>query len=307
LILSGIAVLVTGAGGLIGNRLVPNLLSRGHRVVATARRNISPVSGCKVVVGDLLETRVRQDAIATLLHGDERRLAIVHLAAMSDAAQARGNRGQAFATNTLLVEQLLADCADHGIRCFLMASTGLVYATRGMEPLTEDSPTFPRSLYSATKLAAEMMVRGYACDFGLRGEILRFSNVYGPTSPENTVMGRILNQLRRGGRVSVDSREPVRDFIYVDDAVDAVSRLLETEVESGTYATNVSTGEGTSIGDLADRASAVAVGSTYSPRKSCPAEDALVLSNRMLRERISWQPQFSLMDGLTACLSAERR
>jgi len=304
LILSSLAVLVTGSGGMIGTRLVPRLLSRGHRVVAASRQGISPPPECETVVGNLLDGNVRRLAIARLLHGNDRRMAVIHLAALSDAAQARNDGSLAFATNTLLVQQLLADCADQDIRCLVMASTGLVYANRGMAPLTEDSPMLPGSIYGATKLAAEMMVGGYARELGLRGEILRFSNVYGPGSPETTVVGRVLGQLRRGDRVSVESREPVRDFIYVDDVVDAIWGILEAEVEPGAYVTNVSSGIGTSVGALADLASASAAGHAPTACEKIQSKDALVLSNRTLRARIPWQQKFSLTDGINACLSA---
>lgn len=296
-------VLITGATGQIGRRLVPALLAHGHRVVASYRKPVVREGHGFSVIGDLNELRVREEAFSQLTRGGTKNCAVIHLAGLADAGRAREERKEAFRSNTCLTMQLLDACVVFGVRQFLLASTGLVYPTLGLAPRREDALVAPHTVYAATKLAAEFVVQGYAREWSMSCEIFRLSNVYGPDSPENTVVGRILGQLRRGEPVAVMAREPVRDFIYVDDAVEAIRSLLEDNAGPGCRLVNISSGKGVSIGELADIAGALAQGET-SPKAIYPeVEDCLVLSNEVLQKRVGWKPRFSLAEGLRASLA----
>lgn len=298
-------VLVTGAGGLIGRQLLPALLSRGHRVVAAYRQAPAAAIPCHAVIGDLFEASVRAEAFRALRNNNDNECAVVHLAGLANAATARADRTNAFVANAVLTRDMLESTLAAGARRFLLASTGYVYGDGAHEPFRETQPPQPRSVYAATKLAAEAMVHGYAWEGQIAGEILRIANVFGADSPAATVSGRILSQLRRGEPVTVASRQPVRDFIFVADVAAAICAMLESTASAGCRVTNVSTGIGVSVGQFVDTAIAAA-GSNAAPVPPATeaGEDSLILSNELIRNRTGWSPRYSLFEGLKCCLSA---
>lgn len=298
-------VLVTGAGGLIGRQLLPALLSRGHRVVAVYRQAPVAAVSCHAVIGDLFDATVRAAAFGALRDGNNNESAVVHLAGLGNAATAQADRTKAFIANAVLTRDMLESAFTAGVTRFLLASTGYVYGDGADEPYLETQPPQPRSVYAATKLAAEAMVHGYAWEARLAGEILRIANVFGMDSPPATVSGRILSQLRRGEPVTVASRQPVRDFIFVADVVSAICAMLESTTSAGCRVTNVSTGIGVSVGEFADTAIAAAANSTVpTPPRTQAGGNSLILSNELIRNRTGWSPRYSLLEGLKCCLSA---
>ena len=135
------------------------------------------------------------------------------------------------------------------------------------------------------------------------GEILRIANVFSAESPLTTVSGRILSQLRQGGPITVASRKPVRDFIYVADVVLAICALLESTASAGCRVTNISTGIGVSVGQFVDTAIAAAGSSAPVMPSLTEAEgDCLILSNELIHSRTGWNPRYSLLEGLKCCL-----
>gem|GEM_PF-1631828 len=296
--LPALNILVTGAGGRIGRRLIPLLAECGHRVIAVDRC-LTGSARWVTIEGDLLVEDTRVAAFSALLGHDAERKAVVHLAGLSDSTVASDQRTQAFIANVQLTQRMLESAISFGAPRFLLASTGLVYARENQGRIVENAPVMPRSVYAATKLAAETIVQGYAVE-GLVGcEILRLSNVYGPESPENTVIGRILGQMRRGEPVAVMSREPVRDFIFVDDVASAICGILQSEDETGCRITNISSGVSSSVGEVVDIAQAVSAGIAL---KINELPDRVMLCNEAIRNRIGWQPRHTLPEGLRACL-----
>jgi len=230
-------------------------------------------------------------------------ITVVHLAGLADAAEANRSRDKAFQTNVELTKDLLEHSVHNGVQQFIFASTGYVYGATGSLPASESAPVCPDSVYATTKLVAENLVRDYASEFKLKTDILRISNVYGPDSPPSTVVGRILQMARERQPLSVRSREPVRDFIYIDDVVNAMAVLIESERGDGCRVFNVSSGIGISVGCLVDTIEALGRGASPDPCDAA-SEDRLVLCNDALRAQTRWHPEYSLADGLRACLAA---
>jgi nucleoside-diphosphate-sugar epimerase len=296
-------VLVAGVNGRIGRRLAPALIAQGSLVVGIARN--SPPKNMSIIQGDLSDYSVMERAFLVLQRGEGESLApttVVHLAGMADASEASLNPNRAFQVNVGLTQKLLEYSGRKGVEHFIFASTGYVYGLTGTLPANEDSPVHPESVYATTKLAAESLVRDHASKYGLKADILRISNVYGPDSPPSTVVGRILQLARERNPILVRSREPVRDFIYIDDVVNAIVKLIEFARGDGCRVYNVSSGIGTSIGCLVDTIEAIERG-TQPDFSDAGSEDRLVLCNDALKAQTTWCPQYSLADGLRACLA----
>jgi nucleoside-diphosphate-sugar epimerase len=293
-------VLITGAAGIIGRRLVSRLVERGYGIIALIRETALDLNlpSARLLKGDLNNTEFCNDALAALcdLPGDNK--AVIHLAGVGSATIAMRDPVLAVSDNVMLTTRILSASASHGVKRFVYVSTGMVYGRRGPEPILEAIAPVPESIYAASKLAAEVIVQGFTREFGMSSEIARLSNVFGPESPENTVVGRIIAQIRRGKNVEVMSPAPVRDFIFIDDVVEALCRLLSVTNEPGCVITNVSSCIGISIGELVAVALEISGRNHAKMAEVKTSNDCIVLSNKLMVERLGWRPSHSLSEGM---------
>ena len=158
-------ILVTGATGLVGARLLPRLVDDGHDCRALVRREGTAPGGAREVIGDLADA----EALASAVSGVE---AIVHLAAAFRAT----NTDTIWKTNLDGTRNLISAAAHHAPHArFVMASTAHVYNADATRPSCEDDPTEPDHAYPASKLAAEKSLRQST----LTWSIQRYGFVYG--------------------------------------------------------------------------------------------------------------------------------
>jgi UDP-glucose 4-epimerase len=160
-----VPILLTGASGLVGSRLLPRLLDAGLECRALVRGDVALPAGVTGVRGDLLDPASLHEAV----EGVD---AVIHLAALfrtdDEAAIWRANLDGTRA----LIHAVAAHAP--GAR-FVMASTGNVYNADAVRPAREDDATTPTAAYPASKLAAEALLR----ESGLTWCILRFPFIYG--------------------------------------------------------------------------------------------------------------------------------
>lgn len=140
-------------------------------------------------------------------------------------------------TNVKGTLNLLQCALKYGIKRFLQVSTDEVYGSLGPEgKFTESSPISPRSPYSASKAAADMLAASFFHTYGLPVIISRCSNNYGPFQfPEKLIPLTVINALN-GKEIPLygDGRN-VRDWIYVEDHVRAICMLVESGVSGEAY------------------------------------------------------------------------
>lgn len=158
-------LLLTGATGLVGSRLLPRLVEAGFECRALVRRDLDLPPGTTAVRGDLDDP----DSLPEALEGVE---AVVHLAALfrteDEESIWRANRDG--------TRNLIAAAEEHAPEArFIMASTSNVYDDDQMLPGKESDPCTPSAAYPASKIAAEALLR----QSGLNWSILRFPFVYG--------------------------------------------------------------------------------------------------------------------------------
>ena len=296
-------ILVTGADGRIGRRLVPVLVSRGHEVIAVARQERSFGPGVEAIPGDLMDSRIRNLAFESLA-GSDKTGTVLHLAAFNGSSETERLHPSEFFGNVDLTQRVLESAATSGIPRFVFASTGLVYGTNRVAPCEETDATDPPSYYAATKLACEILIRARTRQSGTSSDILRLGNVFGPDSPESTAAGRIFGQIRRKQPVSVFSPQSIRDFIFITDAVEAMVVVLESVPEGPGTVLNVGTGAGTTVHELATAAAAVAGTSGVVASSQRRPKDVLVLSSARLNARTGWKARFTLEQAVRECVLA---
>jgi GDP-4-dehydro-6-deoxy-D-mannose reductase len=305
-----VRILVTGADGFVGARLVPRLAADGHEVTAAIRRGTgAPRNAARVVELELRE------AASVAACAESRPDAVVHLAAVASGLEARRDPGAAWEVNAAgtarLCEALAAPGAP-GPVC-LVVSTAEVYGMRpGTDRRRETDPVAPVSPYAASKLGAEIAALEVGRRTGLRVMIARpFPHTGAGQNPNLVVpaFARRLREARARGRdtIAVGNLDVVRDFLHVDDVVEAYLALLRDGESGEIY--NVASGEPVRLADLLARLAAM-VGVTVHPAADPELVRAadiphLVGDAAKLRARTAWAPRRSLDDALAEVLGAQ--
>jgi GDP-4-dehydro-6-deoxy-D-mannose reductase len=287
-------VLVTGAEGFVGNVLLARLRGRGVDAIASDRADLD--------VAD--EARVRAAVAET------RPDAVVHLAAISFVPDAEADGGRAFRVNYLGTRNVLAAVAASAPRArVLLVSSSTVYgpADAGAPPFDESSVLRPANAYSRTKAAADLLGGVFAAR-GLAVWRARPWNHTGAGRPDRFVESSFARQLAeieaglRPPRIEVGALDSVRDFLHVEDVVDAYLALLEGSTPPGAY--NVASGRGVTIRALLERLLAQTRASpelVVDPGRLRPP-DASVGSAARLRALTGWAPRRTLDAALAELL-----
>lgn len=298
-------VLVTGALGTIGRRLTRQLQEAGAVIMGL---DVSGAPGGRgeglLINGDMMDLQVVNRALKQLSQIPRPKAAVFHLAGMSEANQCETDPTAAFEQNVVLTANLLEACVKNGIKRIIYPSTAYVYGTAYDQPIEEGFGLNPEGVYPLTKVLAEEAIKGYARFNDLSCDILRVSNIYGPDSKKNTIFGTMLEQAKFKNFVFLHNLQPVRDFIFMEDVIETFVRLLLCEEEKGCTVFNLSTGKGTSVGELAR---------TFCQLKDWPTEavkcdneagkkSVLVLSSQRLYQRLRWKPSTDIVEGIRKTL-----
>ena len=240
--------LVTGASGFLGQALTTWLVGQGHEVCgmdvndSALNRNSLPgaIHSYHHIKGPIVKYISQAEEFLT--GGPQRHRGIFHMAGLAEAKRCIAHPDQAFEHNVRLTHTVLELCRRIGEIVLVFPSTGLVYGDSLGRPATEKDQTNGESVYAATKLAAEALVRAYCTNYGFGGVIARLSNVYGPDSSQKTVVGKIIDQAIRGGPVQVLDESPIRDFIFYQDVVKGLTQLIHIAPARSATTVNLSSG-----------------------------------------------------------------
>ena len=277
-------VLVTGASGLIGSRLVATLVERGDEVHALVRdASSAPPEAHAVVTHDLArplepETIPAVEAILHLAHHP-------HVAVPEHATAL-------YRLNTMSTQELLEAARRRGVKRFVYASSGAVYGYSDT-PVREADPPHARDLYALTKLHAEELVNAYG-EF-LEPVVVRPFFPYGP-GQTGRLVSNLIGRVRDGKPVPLHrSGRPRVNPIYVDDAVRAFVAALDGPAPN---VVNVAGSEVVSIAELAAAVGrAVGVEPVFAESET-PAEGDLVAEVTRMRELLGTSELVTLDEGL---------
>ncbi|HWP26698.1 MAG TPA: NAD-dependent epimerase [Xanthobacteraceae bacterium] len=232
------SVLVTGAAGFIGFHVARRLAAAGRNVVGVDNLNPYYDPALKEArlaeLGKLATFRfVRLDladrkGVATLF-AEHRFPFVVHLAAQAGVRYSLVNPATYVDANLVGFANVLEGCRHSGCRHLLFASSSSVYGTNTKLPFSvHDNVDHPISLYGATKKANELMAHAYSHLYGMPATGLRFFTVYGPWGRPDMAMYVFAKAIMEGAPIRLYNNGNMRrDFTYVDDATEAVVRLID--------------------------------------------------------------------------------
>lgn len=310
--MTGPRVLLTGASGFVGRRLVRRLLADGHWRLTALARQPAP-NKAMPGVERLTTAGTGMAELAAALAGARFDL-VIHMAA---AGVAPGERDPAvlFQANTAYPVNLLHALAPTPPRAFIMLGSCSEYAPSDPVEggIPEDAPIETQRLYGATKAAGTIAASAAAAALGIPFACLRAFNVYGPGEAAHRLLPNLLKGFAAGGKVPLSIGTQIRDFIHVDDVADALATVAHAMTErpqiSGIH--NLCTGQGTSVADFA-RMAAKAAGANpdrldFGAMPLRP-DDMMwqVGDNSRLRTLFGWTPRLMLEDGLRQAIAEMR-
>jgi len=298
-------VLVTGAGGFIGSHLVRRLMEVGYNVTALVKYNAnsswgwldtfhhSVIKDIKVEMGDV------RDSEMMMKYKDMD--IIFHLAALIGIPYSYIAPRSYIDTNVTGTFNVLQACREKGA-LMVHTSTSEVYGTALYEPIDEKHPIQTQSPYSATKNAADSLVKSYHLSFELPVVILRPFNTFGPRQSLRAVIPTIVSQAWKGNKIKLGDVNTERDFIFVDDTVNGFIKGAEKGRSGEIY--NIGSGEKRSIKSVVEMVSKIldkpleieSEDNRYRPGKS--EVHALLCNNEKAKTELGWGQKWTFKKGL---------
>ena len=308
------SVLVTGGQGFIGAWLAERLLDEGARVVVP-RRDIDPASRfcsegieerCQVVKADVTDYEAMLAVLTA--YGVE---AVFHLAGQPIVGYANRAPLSTFESNIRGTYTVLEACrarkiAGNEVERIVVASTDHAYGAHKELPYREDFGLLPIYPYDVSKGCTDMIARCYATTYDMPVAVTRMANVYGGGDCNwSRIVPDCARAVAEGRRPVIRSDgTPVRDYLYVKDAVEAyltVGRSLDFPELRG-RAWNAGLGRPVSVRELVSQLIAVS-GKDVEPElrgRGTPRGeiDRQYLDATAIREGLGWSPQWDLERGL---------
>jgi GDP-4-dehydro-6-deoxy-D-mannose reductase len=292
-----VRIWITGAAGFVGRRLSVRLRAAGHAVIGVDRE-------VEITDGPRLARSL----------ASSRADAVVHLAAMSSPAHSLREPELTARVNYWGTRAVLeAVCAAAPQARVLLVTSGEVYGSHGAggAPFRETDPLAPRNPYARSKACADLLGASYA-ERGFDVVRVRPFNHIGPGQAPGFVAPAFARQIaaiaagRSEAKITVGNLASVRDFLDVDDVLDAYQRLLDPAVPPDSY--NVASGVGRPISELLDvliEIAGVRCAIEVDAERVRPTDSAIGDASR-LRAATGWAPHTPWRETLSRLLAAAR-
>ena len=300
--------LVTGAGGFIGGHLVKYLKGRGYEVRGA---DIKLPEYDETVADEFMQVDLREldNCMKATTGVDE----VYHLAAdMGGIGYITANLAGISVNNTWIDSKMLEASRRNKVERIFYSSSACAYPAYRQEgadvtPLKESDayPAMPEAGYGWEKLYAEKLFEYYANDYGMNVSVARFHNIYGPYGTYDggkekapAAISRKIAKARDGDTIEVwGDGEQTRSFMYVDDCVDGIYRLTQSDFSDPV---NLGTDRLVTVNELVDMI-ASAAGKRIEKRHDTSQAQGVRgrnSDNSLLMEVLNWEPPTSLEAGL---------
>lgn len=299
---------VLGGGGFIGTNLCRRLAVSGYRVRAFGRRCLFPddLPGVEWYQGDFTDT----GSVAAAIESFDIVFHLIH-ATMPQAANL--DMAGDVQNNVVPSIALLDLCRKLAVkRVVFVSSGGTIYGCSRQIPTPETAPTTPICAYGISKLAIEKYLALYEHLHGLDYRVLRITNPFGPFQialKNQGIVAALISRALKDEQMEIwGDGSAVRDFVYVDDVVDALLKAA-TGDHGGERIFNIGSGRGRSLREviaaierLLDRELRI----EWKPRRSIDVPVSVVAIDRA-RESLDWAPKTAFECGLERTIEWRRR
>ena len=278
-------ILITGFSGFIGSYLTKKLQELQHELILCDLSN-----GINICNWDEIKDIKNLDFV-------------VHLANLSYVPASYQEPKKFYEVNYMGTLNMLELCRLNNAKLIYFSS--YMYGHPKYQPIDEQHPIQAYNPYSQTKVICESICEGYNRDFMVPVTIFRPFNIYGKGQNADFLIPTIINQAKSGKIIIKDDR-PKRDYIHVNDIVEAVSSAMFIKNESSNYQIfNLGTGKSNSVKDVID---IVCQLYNHTIEYQCTNE---IRQNEVLdtianiskiKNNLGWEPKVSLFEGLKSII-----
>lgn len=297
-------VLITGGTGHIGSHLVRRLASEPTHLLVVARNQAkldelkiaNPTGNIETFPCDLTQP---QEMLRVTERFDTIDL-LVHLAAAEIPKKSPVGDDALISVQSNVVATInVLNYFSQGVEKICLASATEVYGLPVHLPIDEKHRTDPQSYYGAGKLAAEKYTRVFSEKEGCPVVILRFANVYGPgEATQRTIPNFIRAALQDSSPVIYGDGSNLRDYVYIEDTVEAIVLALQKET-TGYNVYNIASGQGCRIREVAETITELCGGTRppiYQPERKQAVDYLFDIS--AAQKELGYSPKTSLREGL---------
>lgn len=249
-------VMILGAAGFIGTNFTIQLAKNPNNRITLVGRNMKHFHDIQMFhFSNVIIRESSLDAETVfdeLIKGQE---VLYHLVSTTVPTTSNQYISQELQANVIFSSNLFEACIRCGVKkVVFISSGGTVYGKEDNCPLNEHTPANPISSYGVQKVTIEKLLYLYNYMYGLDYRIIRLANPYGPYQRPNGVLGAVTTftyKALKGEEITVyGDGSVVRDFIYIDDAVRAIQKIVDGDNKHHTF--NLGCGYGTSIKQVLD-------------------------------------------------------
>jgi UDP-glucose 4-epimerase len=291
--------LVTGGQGFIGGHLVDRLIDDKYEVVVIDNQSSTCSefhinAKAEYIDSDISDISIYQDLFDKHGRFDH----VFHLAALSKVQESIERPAMAVFDNVLGSCNVLEYCRMTRPQKVVLSSTCSVYGLNENTPFKEDEPTDCLNPYSLTKNHAEELFQLYHKMYEVETLVLRYFNVFGPRAPKTgsyaPVVSKFMDQVKLGERPTVyGTGENTRDYVHVEDVVEANVLAANSSFSSSGQVFNVGTGKDYSVMQIADMVRGdLEVEYMGAKQGECKK---VVADFSKIKKELNWRPKHSLV------------
>lgn len=272
-------VAITGSDGFIGNHLQKRLNLESADII-----KIDYKSGHDLCIWETVKNIPKFDVL-------------VHFAGKSFVPDSYKDPRQFYEVNTISTLNALELCRLYNAR--MVFTSSYVYGTPEYLPIDEKHPLKPFNPYAQSKIIGEQLCESYHRDFNIDVVIVRPFNIFGHGQREDFLIPKIISQAENG-KVKLFDPKPKRDFIYINDVMDAYKKIID--LEKNTFEIiNLGSGISYSVKEIAQSIISLyhhKISVSYTNEQRLNEINDTIADISHAKKLLNWQPKYNLQSGL---------